>query len=595
MKTPVAFLILMVCAQLVYADGLKIHHMEIPPVDSPSGSWEARHIRSGISHHSISPDTIGPVVIGTTTYDYGWGNGSPRWIVYYNGVTYMVYINRFGPTNQFREVTGRPSLDVWRGGLANGFAGVGVSAGFPGSFYCMESGPAQGNFTCSNATPFSDVTLLHLDSVGRLLLYDTRGRQRYRVGRSTDFGNTFFVANPAVDSLTTLPGGQEMRTFTPPTFLIESGVVDFGVTLQHRDGVTGPKAHLPPIGTGHPDSVSLFGLFRSSDMGTTWSWSTIARSGEELFPTHYYFMVNFDQFDMISGPAGRIRAVLNGYNFHQYAPHPDSIRPSIDVVYWDEVNGYKSLVSFDRTLPILSEVIQYRAQNALGCSYPAIAASPDGQVVVCTWSQPNFTATTIDTVQGFIKYDIWYNVSFDGGATWQGAQALTNTSDRLELFGRLASELVPAGGGAYKAQMIYLSDSRPGMSVFGAGDVGEEEWIYHAFLVSPTVAVNEPAPLPRMFSLEQNYPNPFNPSTTISFHLPAVSGQSGQAGLAAYSHVRLSIYDLLGREVATLVSEQKEPGTHRVVWEAKDLPSGVYLYRLNAGPASQTRKLILLK
>jgi S-formylglutathione hydrolase FrmB len=85
------------------------------------------------------------------------------------------------------------------------------------------------------------------------------------------------------------------------------------------------------------------------------------------------------------------------------------------------------------------------------------------------------------------------------------------------------------------------------------------------------------------FMLYQNYPNPFNPSTSIAFALP----KSG--------FVTLKIYNTLGEEVATLVSEKLPAGKHQRVWEAKGLASGVYVYRLEAGEFVQKRKLVLLR
>jgi len=87
----------------------------------------------------------------------------------------------------------------------------------------------------------------------------------------------------------------------------------------------------------------------------------------------------------------------------------------------------------------------------------------------------------------------------------------------------------------------------------------------------------------KCFSLVQNFPNPFNPSTQIDFSIP----QS--------SHVTLRIYDMLGKEVATLVNGKRETGTYTSTWNAQNCPSGVYFYRLNAGSYTMTRKLILLR
>lgn len=85
------------------------------------------------------------------------------------------------------------------------------------------------------------------------------------------------------------------------------------------------------------------------------------------------------------------------------------------------------------------------------------------------------------------------------------------------------------------------------------------------------------------FTLSQNYPNPFNPITTISFELPS------------RLVVSMKVFDLLGKEVSSIVSDELEAGSYTRQWNATDIPSGVYFYRLQAGNFNQTKKLILLK
>ncbi len=85
------------------------------------------------------------------------------------------------------------------------------------------------------------------------------------------------------------------------------------------------------------------------------------------------------------------------------------------------------------------------------------------------------------------------------------------------------------------------------------------------------------------FELAQNYPNPFNPSTEIAYTVPG-------AGL-----VTLKIYDVLGREVATLVNEVKQPGVHQVRFDGSGLASGVYFYRLEIGTSVHTKSMVLLR
>ena len=106
--------------------------------------------------------------------------------------------------------------------------------------------------------------------------------------------------------------------------------------------------------------------------------------------------------------------------------------------------------------------------------------------------------------------------------------------------------------------------------------------------VCDPVVTTVSAQVPEAFELAQNYPNPFNPATRITFRL------------AEASDVRLAVYDALGREVAVLVSNQMEAGTYEVAWDGRDasgrmLPSGVYLYRIEAGSFTESRTMTLLK
>jgi Endoglucanase len=88
---------------------------------------------------------------------------------------------------------------------------------------------------------------------------------------------------------------------------------------------------------------------------------------------------------------------------------------------------------------------------------------------------------------------------------------------------------------------------------------------------------------PFRFQLSENYPNPFNPTTTISFQLPQ------------RLHVTLKVYDVIGREVATLVNEELSVGNHTQQWNAMNMSSGIYFYRLQAGSFTETKKLVLVK
>jgi Secretion system C-terminal sorting domain len=95
--------------------------------------------------------------------------------------------------------------------------------------------------------------------------------------------------------------------------------------------------------------------------------------------------------------------------------------------------------------------------------------------------------------------------------------------------------------------------------------------------------VEKHASIPKVFSLYQNYPNPFNPATTIKFDLPK----------AAYT--KLTIYDVLGREVLILVDKKMDAGSYSVIWNASSYASGTYIYKIEAGDYTNVKKMIFVK
>lgn len=107
-------------------------------------------------------------------------------------------------------------------------------------------------------------------------------------------------------------------------------------------------------------------------------------------------------------------------------------------------------------------------------------------------------------------------------------------------------------------------------------DIGADEF-------DGIVDVEDKQTLPTEYALEQNYPNPFNPSTSIQY---AVSSRQ---------FISLKVYDVLGNEIETLVNEEKPVGTYEIIWNASNVPSGVYFYQLKAGEYTNTKKMVLLK
>ncbi len=179
-------------------------------------------------------------------------------------------------------------------------------------------------------------------------------------------------------------------------------------------------------------------------------------------------------------------------------------------------------------------------------------------------------------------------------ANFSGSPATAN----ITLVGNEGNPNVYFNGGTTDGKTYYLNDvynDTSSAAAFSNGQLnisvtlpayGSAVYILSDSLVKlsvPTGVISGEGGLPTHFVLEQNYPNPFNPVTIISYQLPQDS------------RVTLKVYDILGREVATLANERQDAGTHAVTFDGSRLSSGVYFYRLIAGTFSDVKKLMLVK
>ena len=138
---------------------------------------------------------------------------------------------------------------------------------------------------------------------------------------------------------------------------------------------------------------------------------------------------------------------------------------------------------------------------------------------------------------------------------------------------------LPKNLGGYTEGIFSLSILNNEM--FAAVD---PDGVWKLSLPKPVTSVNDNSfDLPAHFTLFQNYPNPFNPSTTIEYSIPK------------QAHVTLKVFDLLGREVKTLINEEIPAGNYKVDFNGSNIPSGIYFYSIEAGRYSATKKLLLLK
>jgi len=220
-----------------------------------------------------------------------------------------------------------------------------------------------------------------------------------------------------------------------------------------------------------------------------------------------------------------------------------------------------------------------------------IETDPDGNVWM-GW------ARMIPDSSGLLMYDgmdwVFYNqnnsnlqaywvrnlVTDSLGILWMSGEGL------IKFDGNIFTQYTPANSGLYSTHIrdIQIDDAN-------------NKWIIHPDAISVfnedgITSTTEELQLPNTFKLHQNYPNPFNPSTKIKFTIP----QSVIASETKQSHlVMLKVYDVLGNEITTLVSEEKPAGSYKVEFDGGNLTSGIYFYKLRAGNFVETKKMVLIK
>ncbi len=147
---------------------------------------------------------------------------------------------------------------------------------------------------------------------------------------------------------------------------------------------------------------------------------------------------------------------------------------------------------------------------------------------------------------------------------------------------RITGGVLSSGGGSTASTAFALRGTL-GQTFISLSDSLRSGFWHGIARITTSVEAADQSPLPVKYRLEQNYPNPFNPSTTIEFAVPLAT------------QVTITLYDMLGRQVATLVDDEYQPGSYHITFEAGDLPSGVYVYRIQAGNFSAAKKFLLMK
>ncbi len=222
---------------------------------------------------------------------------------------------------------------------------------------------------------------------------------------------------------------------------------------------------------------------------------------------------------------------------------------------------------------------KYDLQNKFGYAFHSEAGFPLVGMALLSSGTAGFYGITNDGSAGGIGiYDGFSDVS-----KWL---ALTNGLNKTDAGPKDISSVISAGPFNIDAdstlEVTFVINAALSLAELETS-VANSRVRYNKLV---TDVLNNKSDLPTQFSLLQNYPNPFNPTTTIKYSIPSN---------AVYNNVTLKVYDILGREIATLVNKKQNGGIYEVTFDASKLTSGIYFYKLTSGVLTETKKLLLVK
>jgi hypothetical protein len=331
------------------------------------------------------------------------------------------------------------------------------------------------------------------------------------------------------------------------------------------------------------------------------------QTGVESYPQQLSFAVGWDENDSLIIVNLTPDSTLYRVRIPTYA-HSDSIHPAISdgMIVWETHDSLSMLryADLDETGSILSTDTIPNSQNASHSIF--IRGIWQSEQYLC-WMR------TINGIGNIVTsgYDKYFFTS------WSDLSIITedNSGINIPIFAYTFPIITKStkSNNFYFHYLVYTRIVNDSNAFVRLNDWGKKEfwtknsitdvdakpdeyvpsvWIeqtmsefilrYHLGRGYPDVVEKNPS-IPTLFSLEQNYPNPFNPSTIISYYIPS------------NYHVKLSILDILGRELKILVDEIRSIGFHEVKWDASAFPSGIYFYRLTSNGYSITKKMILIR
>ena len=263
---------------------------------------------------------------------------------------------------------------------------------------------------------------------------------------------------------------------------------------------------------------------------------------------------------------------------------------------WQDMNGRTTVITRAAAMAVRRGIVVCNSAGNSGYdpTHNTLGAPADGDSVIAvgavgsTGTIASFSSCGPTTsIPPHIKPDVLAqgsSVRVASATNVSGYSSASGTSFSCPLTAGVAALIVKARPNATPTQIanamrMTASRSSTPDNQYGWGIVNA----LAAINALPASGIGDGTSTPTAFALEQNYPNPFNPTTTVRFRVPTSA------------FVSLKVYDVLGREVATLVDGMQQAGSHEVRFHAENFSSGVYLCRMNAGEFTATTKLVLAK
>jgi hypothetical protein len=328
-------------------------------------------------------------------------------------------------------------------------------------------------------------------------------------------------------------------------------------------------------------------LWTSAANGTTWAYQNVTNYPQTM-PAGTEGLRGAGTVEVLYDGAGSLHLF-----WENYLAQPAAVGEGFDlyesiedpILHWSAATGISPAVRFSQipgaegdslVFAAGSSLDQINADGAL-LKQPQAGADAEGNLYLLFAA---FRPNDLDAENAHFT-DLYAVGSKDGGKTWGTPMNVTNSPQSEDLWASMADHVGDS------LRFVYQSDGNTGNYFIGGG-AAPTTFLYHAhdksnIPLDAAAVISRTDQVPTSFELRQNYPNPFNPSTAIEFSLPTSA------------KVTLAVYDLNGRKVETLVEGRLAVGTHIFTWSAQNVPSGVYIYRLEAGRFSRNRKMVLLK